>query len=187
VIATEEYVVLVDADDKEIGLAEKLSAHKRSLLHRAFSVFLFQNTTEAESEPELLLQQRALNKYHSPGLWTNTCCSHPRMQEDVLEAGQRRLQEELNIHIRTPLKHLGYFRYHAHFPNSLTENEIDHVLLGSIPSTTHIVPNPEEVHAYRWATITQLEDEVAAHPEQFTPWLAQALQVVKQHLPSFIT
>src|SRR5437763_15816865 len=108
-----EYIVLVDAQDREIGIAEKLSAHEKNLLHRAFSVFIFRQTPAFE----LLLQQRAMNKYHSPGLWTNTCCSHPRSGEEITAAGGRRLQEELGI--VTPLKDVGWFHYNAHFPNGL--------------------------------------------------------------------
>jgi isopentenyl-diphosphate delta-isomerase type 1 len=172
-----EYVILVNAEDQEIGLAEKLSAHQQHLLHRAFSVFIFRDTPQ----PELLLQQRAFNKYHSPGLWTNTCCSHPRVQEDIVIAGQRRLQEELLIH--TPLKQLGWFHYHAHFPNGLAENEIDHVLVGRIPATTPVTPNPEEVQAYRWITLPHLTNEMATHPQQFTPWLVPALKLLLDQWP----
>jgi isopentenyl-diphosphate delta-isomerase type 1 len=171
-----EYIVLVDDQDKEIGLAEKMVAHEKNLLHRAFSVFIFRTHPNGV---ELLLQQRAHHKYHSQGLWTNTCCSHPRAQEDILDAGKRRLQEELGI--VTPLKNLGWFHYNTHFKNGLSENEIDHVLVGSIPTNVEITPNPEEVQAYRWITLDNLEDELASSPERFTPWLTQALEVVKTH------
>src|SRR3989338_4869056 len=122
-----EYVILVDDHDQEIGYAEKLSAHKKNLLHRAFSVFIFRK----QPRLELLLQQRALKKYHSAGLWTNTCCSHPRPGENIMQAAERRLYEELTI--KTPLQDLGWFHYNAHFQNALSENEIDHVLLGDVP------------------------------------------------------
>jgi isopentenyl-diphosphate delta-isomerase len=171
-----EYVVLVDANDQEIGLAEKLSAHEKNLLHRAFSVFIFRENTAKE----LLLQQRALHKYHSPGLWTNTCCSHPRQGEDVIAAGQRRLREELGI--TTTLTDLGWFHYNAHFPNGLSENEIDHVLLGTLPDHLEPTPNPDEVNAYRWITIAELKSEISAHPDRFTPWLKQALEIVEANL-----
>lgn len=171
-----EYVVLVDEENQEIGLAEKLSAHQQNLLHRAFSVFIFRKNPHLE----LLLQQRALDKYHSPGLWTNTCCSHPRATENIIEAGERRLREELGIH--TALKDLGWFHYEAHFPNGLSENEIDHVLLGMISNDDPISPHPNEVCAYRWISIPDLEAELAQNPEQFTPWLKKALDLVKKNL-----
>ena len=164
-----EYVVLVDTEDKEIGLAEKLSAHQQNLLHRAFSVFIFRE----KPERELLIQQRALSKYHSPGLWTNTCCSHPRAKENVVDAGQRRLKEELNI--VTTLQDIGWFHYNAHFNNGLSENEIDHILIGTISSHLEIKPNPEEIHAYRWVTLQDLQREITENPSQFTPWLPLAL------------
>ena len=162
-------VILVDENDREIGAAQKLEAHQRNLLHRAFSVFIFRQTSHCE----LLLQQRALHKYHSPGLWTNTCCSHPRPGEKTIAAGERRLHEELGI--RISLKHLGTFHYNAHFANGLSENEIDHVLVGTAEEGLVITPNKEEVHAYRWVRLDALEDEIHAYPERFTPWFAQAL------------
>lgn len=168
-----EYVVLVDDEDREIGLAEKLSAHEQNLMHRAFSVFIFRDS----EKPELLLQQRALGKYHSAGLWTNTCCSHPRSGEDVVAAGERRLREEMGIAAK--LRDLGSFHYIAHFPNGLSENEIDHVLIGYVGNDLIFTPNPEEVHAYRWITLADLEAELAADPDRFTPWLQRALEVIK--------
>lgn len=171
-----EYVVLVDENDQEIGTAEKLSAHEKNLRHRAFSIFIFRQNNELE----LLLQQRALGKYHSPGLWTNTCCSHPRSGEEVIAAGSRRLKEEMGI--TAELKDLGWFHYIAHFPNGLTENEIDHVLIGMISTNTKINPDPNEANAYRWITLPDLERELADKPEQFTPWLSKALAVVKEKM-----
>lgn len=168
-----EYLVLVDEQDQEIGIEEKLSAHKKNLLHRAFSVFIFREKPQLE----LLLQQRAFNKYHSQGLWTNTCCSHPRSGESILEAGQRRLLEELGI--TASLKNLGWFHYNAHFDNGLSENEIDHVLVGSIPHDTKITPNVDEVYDYRWITFANLKQELLASPASFTPWLEKALKLVE--------
>ena len=166
-----EYVILVDEQDNEIGTAEKLSAHAKNLLHRAFSVFIFREGTTRE----LLIQQRALSKYHSPGLWTNTCCSHPRQGEDIVKAGERRLREEISISAN--LKNVGSFHYNAHFENGLSENEIDHVLVGTIPADTVITLNPEEIHAFRWVTLDQVRAELAATPELFTPWFAEALAI----------
>lgn len=166
-----EQVILVDENDNPTGIAEKLAAHRAALCHRAFSIFIFRDT----SAQELLLQKRAPHKYHSPALWTNTCCSHPRPSESVLDAGKRRLQEEMGI--ETELKSVGYFHYIAHFPNGLTENEVDHVLVGFLTQADFQV-NPEEVADYRWMTLAALRQELAATPEQFTPWLEQALNVV---------
>ena len=166
-----EYIILVDDQDCEIGVAEKLAAHQQNLLHRAFSVFIFRENQERE----LLLQQRAFDKYHSGGLWTNTCCSHPRKGEDTLSAGKRRLREELGL--VTSLTDVGRFHYNVHFSNGLSENEMDHVLIGTIAKDTPIIPNPEEIHAYRWITLPRLQQELAAYPEQFTPWFAQALEI----------
>jgi isopentenyl-diphosphate delta-isomerase type 1 len=168
-----DYVVLVDEQDKEIGFADKLTAHEKNLLHRAFSIFVFRTTPMLE----LLLQQRALQKYHSAGLWTNTCCSHPRSGEPIIAAGERRLREELGI--KTPLKDLGWFHYNAHFPNGLSENEIDHVLIGTVEPDVNIDPDPDEVHSYRWVTVDELQRELITHPEQFTPWLAQAFAIAQ--------
>lgn len=169
-----EYIVLVDKDDRETGTAEKLAAHEKNLLHRAFSVFIFRD----QPQPELLLQQRAAGKYHCPGLWTNTCCSHPRPGEDVVAAGERRLKEEFGI--AASLKNLGWFHYNAHFDNGLSENEIDHVLIGKIGADVNPAPNPEEIQAFRWVTISELEKEIDAHPERFTPWLHRALCIAKK-------
>lgn len=169
-----EYVVLVDNENRETGLAEKMAAHQQNLLHRAFSVFILN-----EAQPvEILLQQRALSKYHSPGLWTNTCCSHPRQGEDILLAGKRRLKEEMGIS-GIELTDLGWFHYNAHFDNGLSENEIDHVLVGKWPTNLAFTPNPAEVMATRWVTLETLERELSQHPEQFTPWLKGALALVK--------
>lgn len=170
-----EYVVLVDTQNQPIGLAEKLFAHQKNLLHRAFSIFLFR---KKNNHPELLLQQRAFSKYHSPGLWTNTCCSHPRAEESIIAAGERRLAEELGI--KAALRDLGWFHYNAHFPNGLAENEIDHVLVGEMPAELAFQPNPDEIAAVRWITVPALEAELAAHPDHFTPWLKQALHKVKK-------
>jgi isopentenyl-diphosphate delta-isomerase type 1 len=169
-----EHVILVDENDNEIGIAEKIQAHRDNLRHRAFSVFIFRE----QPQPELLLQQRAADKYHSGGLWTNTCCSHPRPGEAILAAGERRLQEEMGIGAK--LKSLGWFHYIAHFPNGLTENEIDYVLVGVIPQDETIQPDPKEAQAYRWINLSELKQEMAEKPEQFTPWLGLALEIISE-------
>ena len=165
-------VILVDEKDREVGTAEKLAAHQQGLLHRAFSIFIFR--TLPNRDRELLLQQRAAAKYHSPGLWTNTCCSHPSPGESIPQAARRRLKEEFNLVI--PLEYRGQFHYTAHFTNGLTENELDHVLVGTY-SNEEITPNPEEIQAFRWMTAEALKEEMLREPEQFTPWLARALEI----------
>lgn len=170
-----EQVILVDENDQAIGTAEKLAAHRNNQCHRAFSVFIFRKKPQLE----LLLQQRAKHKYHTPLLWTNTCCSHPRPGEEVIDAGQRRLKEEMGIDAK--LHAIGRFHYIAHFDNGLVENEVDHVLIGYYDQA-YISPNPDEVETYRWITINELKEEIAAHPQQFTPWLAKALSLIELNL-----
>ncbi|WP_246175236.1 isopentenyl-diphosphate Delta-isomerase, partial [Tenacibaculum aiptasiae] len=135
-----EQVILVDEQDNPIGLMEKIEAHEKALLHRAFSVFVF------NSKGELMLQQRAAEKYHSPLLWTNTCCSHQRDGETSLEAGKRRLQEEMGFVCE--LEEVFWFIYKAPFDNGLTEHELDHVMVGKFEGEPEI--NKEEVEAYKW-------------------------------------
>jgi isopentenyl-diphosphate Delta-isomerase len=168
----EEQVILVDRDDQAIGLAEKLFAHQHNLLHRAFSVFVFRE----QPQKQLLLQQRAAGKYHCASLWTNTCCSHPRQGEEIIQAGERRLLEEMGINCQ--LKNIGKFHYNAYFANGLSENEIDHVLIGQIPADMVIAPNPQEVQNYRWITLDALQQELHTHPQIFTPWLKLALEQI---------
>ena len=171
-VSKSEQLILVDEQDNQIGITEKLSAHQNNQLHRAFSVFIFR---QKKDKYELLIQQRAWSKYHSPGLWTNTCCSHPRPNENVIAAGERRLLEEFGIH--TCLRKVGSFHYQADFPNGLFENEIDHVLIANVAPDVIITPNPNEIHAYRWMDINELDQTISNHPEQFTPWLKKALGI----------
>jgi isopentenyl-diphosphate delta-isomerase type 1 len=169
-----EQVILVDENDNPIGIAEKLRAHQENLRHRAFSVFILRKNPHLE----VLLQQRADHKYHSAGLWTNTCCSHPRPGEDILAAGQRRLKEEMGIEAK--LTNLGWFHYVAHFENGLVENEIDHVLIGNIDQSL-INPNPEEVQNFKWISLQDLKIELAKNPSQFTAWLLPAIALVEKN------
>lgn len=169
-----EHVILVDQSDQQIGVAEKISAHEKNLLHRAFSVFIFRKNPEIE----LLLQQRALHKYHSPGLWTNSCCSHPRSGEDTVAAGERRLFEELGIQAK--LTDIGWFIYNAHFDNGLHEHEADHVLVGSVEANATIKMNPDEVQDYRWITLAELDKEMSENPDRFTFWFKQALEMARK-------
>ncbi len=167
------HVILVDLHDEPVGTAEKIFAHQQNLLHRAFSIFIFRQ----HHEYELLLQQRAAHKYHSAGLWTNTCCSHPYPGESIIEAANRRLQEEMGIHCM--LKELGCFHYNVHFSNGLSENEIDHIVVGHIPASITLNVNPNEVQAYRWITLPALKKEIQHQPESFTPWLKLALDKLR--------
>lgn len=157
---TEEQVILVDENDKQIGLMPKMEAHEKALLHRAFSVFVF------NSENELMIQQRAEHKYHSPGLWTNTCCSHQREGESNLEAGKRRLQEEMGF--TTDLEEVMSFIYKAPFDNGLTEHEFDHIMIGYYNDVPNI--NPDEVADWKWMTLEAIKEDMKVHPEIYTAW-----------------
>lgn len=170
-MAAIEQVILVDEFDRPQGTAEKIEAHRKALCHRAFSVFLYRNTHTIE----VLIQQRAKEKYHSPNLWTNTCCSHPRPEEDTVAAAERRLFEELGV--KLPLKAIDKFHYIAHFDNGLTENEVDHVVIGELVNEK-IEANPSEVQDVRWISIADLQRELALYPEKFTPWLGGVLNIV---------
>ncbi len=156
----EELVILVNQNDQQIGLMPKLEAHQKAVLHRAFSVFILNDKNE------LMLQQRAAHKYHSPLLWTNTCCSHQREGESNLEAGNRRLYEEMGF--TTELKELFSFIYKASFDNGLTEHELDHVMIGYYNAEPII--NPEEVERWKWMDIDSVREDMQAHPELYTAW-----------------
>ena len=156
----EEQVILVDENDNQIGLMPKMEAHEKAQLHRAFSVFVFNDKNE------LMLQQRAASKYHSPLLWTNTCCSHQRDGETSLEAGVRRLQEEMGF--VCDLEEVFSFIYKAPFENGLTEHELDHVMIGKFNRLPII--NKEEVEAYKWMTLKEVKDDMEENPETYTAW-----------------
>src|SRR5690606_11027092 len=168
----EERVVLVNARDEAIGTAGKLEAHRKGLLHRAISVFVF------NTKGELLLQRRAEGKYHSAGLWTNTCCSHPRENEDVAAAASRRLKEEMGM--EAPLEHRFSFMYHAQFANGLQEHEFDHVFFGRSEATPQ--PDPEEVSEWRWASIGAIREELAADADRFTAWFTEVWPRIEAEL-----
>ncbi|MDE0534867.1 isopentenyl-diphosphate Delta-isomerase [Tenacibaculum sp. L6] len=155
-----EHVILVDEQDNPIGLMEKIEAHEKALLHRAFSVFIF------NEKNELMLQQRAAEKYHSPLLWTNTCCSHQREGESNIEAGKRRLQEEMGFSCE--LEELFSFIYKVPFDNGLTEHELDHVMIGRFNDEPII--NPEEVASYKWMPLEEVKSDIENHPEKYTAW-----------------
>lgn len=167
-----EFVVLVDEKDQEIGQMEKMEAHEKGLLHRAFSVFLF------NAKGEMLLQQRAKSKYHSPLLWTNTCCSHPRVKESNSEAAHRRLDEEMGM--TSEMKHAFHFLYHVKLDKGLTEHELDHVFIGHTNNLPII--NPEEVEAYKFIDIPSLIQDVKIHPENYTEWFKICLEEVLERM-----
>jgi isopentenyl-diphosphate delta-isomerase len=157
---TEEQVILVNENDEPIGLMPKLEAHEKAILHRAFSVFILNDKNE------IMLQQRAHHKYHSPLLWTNTCCSHQRDGETNIQAGNRRLFEEMGF--RTDLKELFHFIYKAPFENGLTEHELDHVMIGYFNENPTV--NPEEVEDWKWMKIEAVKEDMISHPSQYTVW-----------------
>jgi len=166
-----EYVTLVDSNDNEIGSEEKLSAHTQGLLHRAFSILLF------DTNQRIILQKRAITKYHSGGLWTNACCGHPRPGESTLAAATRRLGEELNI--ETPLKHLFSFQYQCSFENGLIEHEFDHVFVGTYPSS--INPNPLEVAEIKQIGMHELVADIKANPLSYTEWFKLLIPYYFKH------
>lgn len=159
-------LILVDENDSPIGTMEKLVAHQKGLLHRAISVFAF------NEKGELLLQRRAPHKYHSAGLWTNTCCSHPSPGEDTLAAAHRRLREEMGFDCE--LSPAGHLLYRVAFDNGLTEHEFDHLFIGRFDGEP--VLNPDETDAFRWMDADTLRADIAAHPAQYTYWFKLALE-----------
>lgn len=156
----EENVILVNERDEPIGLMPKMEAHEKAVLHRAFSVFVL------NSKNEIMLQQRAHHKYHSPLLWTNTCCSHQREGETNIQAGSRRLFEEMGFN--TELKELFHFIYKAPFDNGLTEHELDHVMVGYYNDAPHI--NTEEVEDWKWMPIEAVKSDIQNNPDLYTIW-----------------
>ena len=154
----EEFVILVDENDNKLGLMPKLEAHQKAILHRAFSVFIFNDKNE------LLLQQRASTKYHSPNLWTNTCCSHQRDGENNIEAGNRRLFEEMGM--KCELSEVFHFIYKAPFDNGLTEHELDHVLVGYSNENPKI--NTQEVANYKWMSVNSIKNDIFDNPLKYT-------------------
>jgi len=156
----EEQVILVDINDNQVGLMPKMEAHEKAVLHRAFSVFIF------NKKGELMLQQRAAHKYHSPLLWTNTCCSHQRNGETNLEAGTRRLQEEMGF--TAAIKEVFSFIYKAPFDNGLTEHELDYVLIGYFDDEPNL--NKEEAEAYKWMTLKDVKSDIDKNPSIYTEW-----------------
>ena len=168
----EEQVILVNEKDEQIGLMPKMEAHEKAVLHRAFSVFVFNDKNE------LMLQQRALSKYHSPGLWTNTCCSHQREGENNIQAGKRRLQEEMGF--VTNLKETMSFIYKAPFDNGLTEHELDHIMVGHYNEEPDI--NKDEVESWKWMNLDDVKVDMALHPDQYTAWFKIIFTKFYEHI-----
>ncbi len=169
-----EHVVLVNEQDQQIGIMEKMAAHIVPRLHRAFSIFIF------NSKGELLLQQRALSKYHSPGLWTNTCCSHPRNGETLQEATARRLKEEMGM--TCDMHEVFTFIYKAPVGLGLTEHEFDHVWFGQSDEEPKI--NHEEVEAWKYMSISDIEADMKQHPECYTEWFKISFEEIMKHRQS---
>jgi isopentenyl-diphosphate Delta-isomerase len=168
-------VILVNEQDEAIGTMEKLDAHVQGVLHRAFSIFLF------NKNGDMLLQQRNFKKYHSGGLWTNACCSHPMPTEPVLEAAQRRLTEELGISV--PIQKAFTFTYKANFENGLIEHEYDHVFIGEC-NIENINFNTDEVNAIKYISLINLEKDIENNPKQYTVWFKIALPQLHNYLNS---
>lgn len=168
----EENVVLVNQQDEEIGLMAKMEAHEKAVLHRAFSVFIMNKNGET------MLQQRAEHKYHSPSLWTNTCCSHQRQGETNLQAGKRRLREEMGF--ETDLKELFWFIYKAPFDNGLTEHELDHVMIGYYEDPPAI--NKDEVADWKWMRPDQIKEDIGDNPQNYTAWFKIIFERFYDHL-----
>ena len=163
-----EEVVTVDTDDRETGVVEKMAAHREGILHRAFSVFVF------DDAGRMLLQQRAAGKYHSGGLWSNTCCSHPRPGESVLDAAHRRLREEMGLDC--PLETAFGFIYRTDLDHGLTEHEYDHVVIGRYNGEP--APDTAEVGDWKWAPVAEVRGSIAERPEAFTVWFRIALDAL---------
>lgn len=168
-------MILVNEQDEVVGSMEKMEAHRKGALHRAFSVFIHR-------EGKILLQQRSLNKYHSSGLWTNTCCSHPRPDESLAAAGNRRLKEEMGIDCA--VKPQFHFIYEAQLDNGLSEHEFDHVLFGTYDGPVH--PNPDEVMDYKWVEWNALVEDAQTNPQRYTAWLQILLTDYKQNIEAIL-
>tara|TARA_Y100000287_G_scaffold126643_1_gene102289 strand:- start:865 stop:1383 length:519 start_codon:yes stop_codon:yes gene_type:complete len=169
---SEEKVILVDKNDNQVGLMPKLEAHEKGVLHRAFSIFIF------NSKYELLLQKRASSKYHSGGLWTNTCCSHPREGEDTLDAANRRLDEEMGI--KTSLRKVYDFIYKAELDNQLTEHEFDHVFYGVCDNDP--ILNKDEAEDFKWVDMETLNNDIMKSEDNYTVWFKIAFEYFYNYL-----
>lgn len=172
-----EHVILVNEQDEPIGQMEKMEAHEKGVLHRAFSVFIFNDKNE------LLLQKRASSKYHSGGLWSNSCCSHPRDGESAVKAGERRLMEEMGFTV--PVEAVFSFIYKAELDHGLTEHELDHVLIGRYNDAPNI--NPEEVEDWKYINLDELSADIKQYPENYTEWFKIVFDRVRVSLSDAIS
>ncbi|AVO59706.1 isopentenyl-diphosphate Delta-isomerase [Pseudomonas chlororaphis] len=163
----EETLILVDQDDRPTGFAEKLLVHQEGLLHRAFSIFIF------DQQGRLLLQQRALTKYHSQGLWTNTCCGHPRQGEETCSAAKRRLREEMGIECE--LHAVAHLLYREQVSNQLIEHEYDHVFAGIYSQDP--IANPDEAQAWQWLSLAELSQRISVAPQTFSVWFRKIFEL----------
>lgn len=171
-----DFVVLVNENDEKIGLMPKMEAHEKGLLHRAFSVFIFNRNKE------LMLQKRSLKKYHSPGLWTNTCCSHQRDGESNINAGMRRLKEEMGF--SSELREINSFIYKVKFDNGLIEHELDYILVGEYEKD--VEPNSQEVDDWKWIDLDEINDEIKTNPEEYTEWFKIIMDNHYNELKNFL-
>jgi len=171
-MSDKEYVVLVNVNDEPVGTMEKIEAHVKGVLHSAFSVFIF------NKKGELMLQQRALEKYHSPGLWTNTCCSHPREGEKPVDAAHRRMVEEMGFDCE--FREAFTFTYKADVGQGLTEHEFDHVFIGHTDKTPKI--NPEEVNDWKFMKLEDIKSDMKINPSSYTVWFKIAFDEVMEHI-----
>ena len=167
-------LILVDENDVPIGTMEKMEVHQKALLHRAFSIFVF------NKNGQMLLQQRAMNKYHSPGLWTNACCSHPSPIESIEQAAEKRLQEEMGFTI--PLTKAFSFTYKAEMENGLTEYEFDHVMVGDYDG--QINPDDREVMDFCFSGMDEIRNKIESYPEKYTAWFKIAFPKLEAYLAS---
>lgn len=172
-----EKVILVNEFDEAIGEMEKIEAHEKGLLHRAFSVFIFNDNNE------LLLQKRAQSKYHSGGLWSNSCCSHPRLNEEIRDAGNRRLQEEMGF--TTPLDAVFSFIYKAKLDNNLTEHELDHVLIGRYNNEPDM--NLDEVEDWKYKQLDEIAEDMKINPSEYTAWFKIIFERIRAVLTQSIS
>ena len=176
----EDLVVVVNRLGDPIGTAEKLDAHMMGFRHLAFSVLLYRYS---QGQLELLMQKRAFNKYHSGGLWSNTCCSHPRPDEAVIDASVRRLDEELGINQSLALQDIGTISYYTKFSNGLAENELDHIVIAECDDVVMEV-NPQEAEVCEWQTLEHVEEALKSNPDSFSAWFGLVINKVKAHLAS---
>ena len=171
-----EHIIMVDENDNELGSIEKMEAHHKAILHRAFSILVF------NSKGQLLLQKRSQSKYHTPGLWTNTCCSHPRYRETLQDAVNRRLQEEMGFSCE--LQEMFSFLYKIEFEEQLYEHEYDHVFFGVYDGEVYI--NQEEVDDYRWMSMDEIRDDISLHPEIYTYWFKFLFERAHREFATFV-